>query len=845
MTWPVEEGFSFDKYKKQYLKSLYLKLGLEHKEQIDIEFNQRLKENKELLSKCIDPNNLTYTNLSTGLVIGMIQSGKTSSMEMICNLARDNGFRLVIVLSGTVGSLTKQTKERLYKSTNGICWKRIFIPGSADEEQLSRGKRMREVSQEISNAFDTWDNDIYENNEKRTVFILSMKGIKRLEKLHHLISTLKEQDNRVSEVPVLIIDDECDHASLNRRRQSVFDTDLVNLRYPPQFASLKEGEDIDDFLHDNLVSIEELIYLNQKKLDNSNDIKVGEVYQVSTNESATHKRIKHLRKFFKNSSYIGYTATPYANLLQDTWNNLSPNFAQVLNPGEEYTGSKFFFANTDNRNKYIRHIPPSDLSNLENHNDYPSSLKEAIRFFILGVADGIKNKVHHNNSSRSMFVHISSETSDDIGGNLSHENIIKLISEDIESIKKVLNDFRKKNDENLMTNIIDSFKPFYDDLIKHSSEIFELNTKNFIYLEKAINFIEIIEFNARDQSTIPKVHWYDEGYARILVGGTGLDRGYTVEGLTVSYLLRNPSDQLDTSLQRARFFGYHKPNLDFFRIFLPIISDNTFSDGSNTEYYLRDQIKTYLESSENDLVDWPRIFMGGSNSNYNLTNPNRIGYDLFKRKNQLCIQRSNNMAEISNKGLTENRNLYYDLFSNAVDLKEMPDYKKGGIKSNGHKFNIKDLNFIKNIFSEAHRFSAKDFHYFKFISNLIDKNNYGNMECPIILMPTDNIDGTKKQRSVHSYRDDLRIAIMSSGIGKDSNTRDLIYFHDYLYRPEDYTSNSDIFAKKTPTLQIYNFDVFKDKEKTNILNKDLIYFVFFSPDNWFTDISPIVGIQKR
>ena len=60
--------------------------------------------------------------------MGLIQSGKTGSMEMLSHLARDNGYKIVIILSGLVGSLTEQTKERIFSSTNGINWRRIFIP---------------------------------------------------------------------------------------------------------------------------------------------------------------------------------------------------------------------------------------------------------------------------------------------------------------------------------------------------------------------------------------------------------------------------------------------------------------------------------------------------------------------------------------------------------------------------------------------------------------------------------------------------------------------------------------------------------------------------------------------
>mgnify|MGYP001381677796 CR=1 FL=1 len=92
-------------------------------------------DTRNLLIKCIDPQ-LDYSkpHSITGITIGYIQSGKTSSMEAVANLARDLGYKIIIILSGTVGSLTRQTRDRFYKSVNGIGWKRIYIPGYLEEQ---------------------------------------------------------------------------------------------------------------------------------------------------------------------------------------------------------------------------------------------------------------------------------------------------------------------------------------------------------------------------------------------------------------------------------------------------------------------------------------------------------------------------------------------------------------------------------------------------------------------------------------------------------------------------------------------------------------------------------------
>ena len=211
MSWQVSTiGRCFKKYKSSLYKQLIKKKVASEK--IDKDFALKEKEGVDLLSKCIDPKlNEIPKDLSTGLAIGLVQSGKTSSIELLANLARDNGFRLIIIMSGLVGTLTKQTQERLYQSMNGIQWKRIYIPGQNDDRLTERD------TTEIINALKTWDEEIYDDDEKRTVVIITMKNVPRLKKLGRLLKKLKESIN-LDGVPSLIIDDECDHASLDNRR---------------------------------------------------------------------------------------------------------------------------------------------------------------------------------------------------------------------------------------------------------------------------------------------------------------------------------------------------------------------------------------------------------------------------------------------------------------------------------------------------------------------------------------------------------------------------------------------------------------------------------------------------
>ena len=162
--------------------------------------------------------------------------------------------------------------------------------------------------------------------------------------------------------------------------------------------------------------------------------------------------------------------------------------------------------------------------------------------------------------------------------------------------------------------------------------------------------------------------------------------------MTVSYLLRSTSSQLDTTLQRARFFGYQKRNLEFFRIFLPKSSQKYFSDGSLTEHHLRDHLKDFLKSSNsNKLQQWPRFFIGSSQSNFELTNPRRIGYELFRSRSLYETVKDKEMHRISEEGLLANQQLWIELSKSRVNKKLIIDLELP------HKLVISDLEFIKNL----------------------------------------------------------------------------------------------------------------------------------------------------
>lgn len=824
MVWEVVKGSSFNRFEISYKKNLSKKKI--DKEKIERDFDRSFKENSNLLSKCINPQESAQSSrLSTGIAMGLIQSGKTGSMEMLSHLARDNGYKIIIILSGLVGSLTEQTKERIFSSTNGINWKRIFIP------EGGKSLDYENVISQMKKAFDTWDEEIFNTKEKQSIIFISMKNNPRMKKLIRLLKKFEEVDNRLSQAPCLILDDECDHASLNTQPKESDQEEEISELYDAEFSMLDEDHSIDEFLEVNGIELNELLALNN--LESIDDLIYGNKYRIAAPESATHKKIKVLRKILKNSSYVGYTATPYANLLINTWTNLSPKFAQILSPGEDYLGSKFFFHDDKS---YLRSILPNDVLALESSGVFPESLDLALKIFILGVSVGIKNNDHENLDARTMFIHTASQISEQTGGFLSHEFIKTEVDNRINNLKNSFLDRRtdKGYSFDLLEIISHEFLNAINDLNKTLAEKINLDDNFLKCIEKALYFIEVIPFNAgENRKTIPKINWYDEDYARILIGGTGLDRGYTVEGLTVSYLLRSSSAQLDTTLQRARFFGYQKRNIEFFRIFLPRDSQDYFADGSITEHHLRDHLKDFLKGNNaNKLQDWPRFFIGSSESEFELTNPRRVGYELFKNKSLYETVKDKAMHTINQEGLELNRKLWRELSSQAQSV-QVINNRSFDLK---HKYFLGDLEMIKSIFLDSRRFSPSGSFSFGFLAQFIDKMDITG-ECPIILM--NDWNERKSRRTYRGHKEDTgKIThLQSNGSGAEYD-RDNLVFYEYLNDP-NFPSKPK--AKNVPTLQIYNFDIEFDGE---VQIESVPFFHFYSPSEWFKKITPIFGLQN-
>ena len=808
-TWsPKQDGIEFNR-----IIELFKKDGFSEDETLEL-----TKDTASLLGKCINPNSdkKTFFN-STGLVIGQIQSGKTSSMEALAAMAKDNGYKIIIVLSGSIANLANQTKERFGEALNSWGWKR---PNLSNDTEINN----------IITTLKEWDDEDLDLEQKQSILMVSWKNPTRIIKLINIMKEINRQI--VSSVPILIIDDECDHHSLttNRiRRSSSFDQD--HARYSGQkLHTPKLDTTLETIADEFSLDIDELIFLNPNI--NKNKVNKEDTVILEAAETATHRQIKNLRRECKSHTYAGYTGTPGANTLLRTTCNLNPNFAHILSTGINYTGLEYFFSNEESVKKHYIEIPEYELDNLRNDLEKPESLDKALRLFIIGVAQGLANKENIKNKNRSMIIHTSHRT-DEV--NESHKQYFEFVKGTIQEIKFNINSINKKDFKEIGSDEeINKFKEAYNELSKTYKEILPFEELINKWLKRSIDTLHIIEFNASNKRKIGDlVNWEDAGiYARILIGGMGLDRGYTVKGLTVTYMSRLAQKiQMDTILQRARFFGYHKDYIGFVRIFLTDRLQEKFRNFYEiTNNFIESDvgIKNFLQKNI-DFKYWRRNFMGKGLSNINITKDNVIGLNLNSLKkpkiildtkpHRLLESELKNNQTIFEKITTKNEFLY---------LKDIDEIKNNFIwasensKHAAAKFriieNIKLSQVYKEILTELNHHESDNEDFLQlciFISEFL-KND--DVNCPILIM-----DG-RNERSV------TEIDTIQPFVGRDTNSNfpgDKVIHYEYLLKNVD-----NAIPKIIPTLKIYNYKV-TDKEN-NILDNVPI-FAFHPSQNIFQE----------
>ena len=371
--------------------------------------------------------------------------------------------------------------------------------------------------------------------------------------------------------------------------------------------------------------------------------------------SSTYSSILNLKSSLKNHSYVQYTATPQGPLLINLMDLLSPKFHVVLTPGKAYTGGKTFFI--DNTDLSIT-IPDAEVYHHKKNQlvECPQSLINALQLFLMGVA--ITVNIQKKEHFLSMMIHADSKNDASRKFNEWVKNLIDNWSERLKlpngdpSKIELIKEFRD-NFQEAIRRVKDA--PSFQEVITQVLEVL-LDT----------NIALVI------QDSKEKIDWSNAS-SHILIGAEMLNRGFTVEGLAVSYMPRHSvgKSNADTIQQRCRFFGYKQNYLDSCRVFLPNDSIIEYREYIEHEEIMRNSLK---EKSLGGVQEQLIIL----NSGMNATRNNILTINVVKHKLNGWRQ-INALQQIDENIDFVNEFIKNQTFTNYTDF-ETPDRKHRFVK---------------------------------------------------------------------------------------------------------------------------------------------------------------------
>jgi hypothetical protein len=307
--------------------------------------------------------------------------------------------------------------------------------------------------------------------------------------------------------------------------------------------------------------------------------------------SRINGQIRELLKLFSRSCYVGYTATPFANIFIDPdtddamrGEDLFPrHFIKSLNPPSNYFGATRVFREDSER--IIRHITDNEsVLPLSHKIDFevttlPSSLSAAVRTFV--VAKALRLHRGHVADHCSMLVNASRFTN-------VQRQLRNAIHELVESIKASARVNGRLDVEDAIADpeiaaLHGVWKAEFKDAGASWAEIQE-------NLLAAAAPIRVIEVNSRSASALNYDDHRESGLAVIAIGGFALSRGLTLEGLMVTYFLRN-SMMYDTLMQMGRWFGYRDGYDDLCRIWMTEQAEGWYAHVAEAIEMLRDELR--------------------------------------------------------------------------------------------------------------------------------------------------------------------------------------------------------------------------------------------------------------
>lgn len=492
----------------------------------------------QILDYLSDPRGIEAYS-SRGLVVGYVQSGKTTNINVLIAKAIDSGYRLIVIFAGLTDVLRSQTQRRVDKEVVG----KILIQTDERENEGGGYRFQNDWDDFIEHTpkpghkpgpkIERMTTRFFDFSRGRGVSVFTDDWVKTGTSVR--IVVIKKQTNRLSNLvkelqrlsksaldalPVLVIDDESDQASINTFRPN--------------------------------------------KLDN----------QGNKARTTTNRVIVQMLKSLPRCQYIGYTATPFANVFinpDDAEDIFPKDFVYALAPPLDYMGVKHFH-DLDDEFQLIEDIP-DEISNKKKHvrdiledvaeDDSLEQLKDAVDAFVVaGAIKLYRSKVegrsyrHHTmfytDSTKRADHDLAMEQIKDLWNNASYNS-----NAGIARLKKLYtNDFLKfseyKNESEFFPVDFETLRPFISEAIQKINEPFNA-------------YPTILVVNSDNSEMSPDFETQE--IWKIVIGGSKLSRGYTIEGLTITYFRRKSAAQA-TLLQMGRWFGYRGGYSDLVRLYI-------------------------------------------------------------------------------------------------------------------------------------------------------------------------------------------------------------------------------------------------------------------------------------
>lgn len=474
-----------------------------------------------------------------GLVIGHVQSGKTANYIGLISKAADAGYKFIIVIAGIHNNLRTQTQQRVDEG---------FIGRNSDPNRRGQliGVGLDHPNRRFPVTLTTTGKDFDRNiaNQlgadlqvyRQPVVVVIKKNVSTLKNLYAWLKewNTREAADKIGNIPMLMIDDEADNASINTKKEDI-------------------------------------------------------------NPTETNKQIRNVLSLFRKSCYVGYTATPFANIFinPDTedemlGHDLFPrDFIYCLDAPTNYFGPQKVFIDEESSQAILRTIDDAEdivpLKHRKDHpvSDLPPSLKKAIHTFVIGKAIRIVRE--HGDKHASMMVNASRFV--DVQRQL--REYISLYLKEMKNA--VMLHYALPEDKALKDAYMRALREVFDEEFSAGRESWQ-DIQKALY--EAVDAIKIFLVNSKSDEALDyrRAEENDESLTALAIGGLSLSRGLTLEGLMVSYMYRN-TQMYDTLMQMGRWFGYRTGYEDLCRVWLPAESQGWYSHIADATDELRQQIK--------------------------------------------------------------------------------------------------------------------------------------------------------------------------------------------------------------------------------------------------------------